>query len=85
MRFCVAIVAVLLASCTEFPALDGTISEGARLKPYPRLVALDGILLNGSTEGSQVSEYGTEADKIAGRIAALQRRASALRAVNFDG
>jgi len=28
---------LILAACADTPALDGTVSEAARLAPYPRL------------------------------------------------
>ncbi|ARU01396.1 hypothetical protein [Yoonia vestfoldensis] len=61
---------ILLSACADIPALDGTVTEAARNAPYPRLAPLQ----------DQPLPMTQTADHMDDRLAALQRRAIALRA-----
>jgi hypothetical protein len=61
-----------LMGCADIPALDGTISDAARNAPYPELTPIPP-----APAPASVTE-----DTLAPRIAALQQRARALRAVD---
>ncbi|WP_019955614.1 hypothetical protein [Yoonia vestfoldensis] len=63
---------LILAACADIPALEGTVTEAARSAPYPRLAPL----------ADQPALITTETDGMDDRIAALQRRAAALRAID---
>jgi hypothetical protein len=65
---------LILAACADIPALDGTLSDTARLAPYPRLAPLEDL----------PAPVMTEADGMENRLAALQRRAATLRAIDPD-
>jgi hypothetical protein len=59
----------VLAACADVPALEGTVSDAARNAPYPALVPLVDL-------PTPVTAQTADMDA---RIAALQRRAAALR------
>lgn len=63
---------LILAACADIPALDGTVTEAARNAPYPRLAPLE----------DQPAPIIAEMDGMDDRLAALQRRAAALRAID---
>ena len=65
---------LILAACADTPALDGRVCEAARLAPYPRLAPLEDL----------PASVMTETDCMGDRLAALQRRAAALRAIDPD-
>lgn len=65
---------LILAACADIPALDGTVSEAARIAPYPRLAPL----------ADQPAPVTDETDGMDDRLAALQRRVAALRAIDPD-
>ncbi len=60
--------------CSDFPELSGTISAADKAADFPELVNLDGLL---SRQPIQRSDVG--GDDLASRIAALNRKANALR------
>ncbi|PRY79767.1 hypothetical protein CLV80_102415 [Yoonia maritima] len=62
-----------LAACTEFPALDGSISDTARDAPYPTVSSLPDITSNNVPNDVQMAT----------RVAALQARAERLRRINI--
>ena len=59
----------ILSACADIPALDGTLSDAAQAAPYPQLLPL-------GDAPAPVVQDDTAFD---GRVAALQRRADALR------
>jgi hypothetical protein len=63
---------MILAACADVPALEGTVTEAARNAPYPRLAPLQ----------NQPDPITVDSGGMAARIAALQRRAEALRAID---
>lgn len=65
-----------LAGCTDFPALDGTISPALQNAPYPDLVPLSPIVAQAGA-----ADYGgaSAAADLAPRLAALRARAAGLR------
>ena len=70
MRYALPFALILaLTACADIPALDGTLSEAARAAPYPRLLPLE------PAPAPALSDDGGLAE----RVAALQRRADALR------
>lgn len=71
MRYALPIL-FLLAACADIPALDGTLSDAARAAPYPRLLPL----------GDTPAPMTLEDSAMDARVAALQRRADALRQIN---
>lgn len=76
MRLAPTIAALILAGCTTFPELDGTVDPSLRGAPYPDLVPLSGLLAQadaGTNRGPEI-----EAD-MTSRIAALRARAAGLR------
>ena len=68
----------LLAGCSTFPQLDDRISPAAEAAPYPDLVALAPILA--AADGAA----GRSPPVLAGRLAALRARATALRGPVVD-
>lgn len=62
-------VILVLAGCADIPPLDGTLSAAAQAAPYPRLMPLDDIAAAPVIDNTDMDV----------RIAALQRRAAALR------
>ncbi len=73
MRFLI-ITLLCLSACTQFPELEGTISDAARDAPYPKL--------------SQVPiappVSGIEQEILQDRIAALQSRAARIRQIDIS-
>lgn len=63
----------VLAACADIPPLDGTLSAAAQAAPYPRLMPLDDVAAAPTPDNSEMDS----------RIAALQRRATALRATDM--
>lgn len=64
---------VLIAACTPFPALEGTISESARAAPYPVLSPLPPL--------PQASD--AEVTDLQARAAALRARAARIRQIDI--
>lgn len=68
------------AGCTQFPALDDTVTAQAAEAPYPALVPLDPLLIEtrentGSESVSQEQTLKARADALRARAAALQAEA----------
>ncbi len=63
----------LLAACTPFPELTGTISDSARAAPYPVLTPLPTL----------PTATGEDADQLAARAAALRARAAQIRQIDI--
>ncbi|RKF16527.1 hypothetical protein D6850_02965 [Roseovarius spongiae] len=76
----VLFLALMLSACTQFPQLDGTVSEEVRRAPYPDLVPL-GTLDMRATTGRLTPETGA---RIEARIARLRARAARLRGTVID-
>ncbi|WP_439156059.1 hypothetical protein [Yoonia sp.] len=60
---------ICLTACTQFPVLEGTISDAARSAPYPRLTPLPALPPESDMDDAAIQA----------RIAALQARAALLR------
>ncbi len=77
MRLALAFaVLASLASCAEFPALEGTISPEQANAPYPALVPLTPLIAQ--VGASQSGAENTQSE-LAPRVAALRARAADLR------
>lgn len=75
-----ALTAALLAGCTGFPRLDGTISAHARRADYPRLAPIDQLIAGADDQQiTDVTIGGLQA-----RIAGLRARAARLRGPVVD-
>ncbi len=66
------------AGCTQFPALDDTVTPQATEAPYPALVPLDPLQVE--TQGNTGSVSGTQEQALKARADALRARAAALQA-----
>ena len=71
MRFVLALF--LLAACTPYPELTGTISDTARAAPYPVLTPLPPL----------PTATGEDADRLTARAAALRARADQIRQIDI--
>lgn len=78
--FCAALSASLMG-CTQFPALDGAITEHGQNAKFPKLVPVGTLLAQ--TAPSAVSPEQTVTGLNA-RVAALQNRATRLRGSVID-
>lgn len=78
MRRLVPLLALSLAACTQFPELDARLTEADRTAPYPALVPLAPLLAR-----ADAASAAPVAD-LAGRLAALNARAAALRGPVID-
>ena len=67
---------LLLAACTEFPALEGTVPPAQANAPFPALVPLAPLVAQAETP--QTDAAGAEA-ALAPRLSALRARAARLR------
>lgn len=76
MRMAPILIALTLASCTEFPALDGTIDPGLANAPYPALVPLGPVL---AQAGEGASGAALVEQALPPRLASLRARANGLR------
>ncbi|MEN8841513.1 MAG: hypothetical protein ABF254_04860 [Octadecabacter sp.] len=78
MRFAFALFALLAAlpACTEFPELDGTVSQAQADAPFPDLVPLAPLLaqVNASSSAAEIANTNIDA-----RLANLRARAARLR------
>lgn len=76
MRLAPILLAVLLAACTEFPALEGTIDPSLANAPYPSLVPLGPVLAQAgaSDRGAALVEQA-----LSPRLTNLRARADGLR------
>lgn len=77
MIFRSLLVFTLLAGCTDFPALEGTVSPAARNADYPTLVSIEPMLQ--AAEAARLSPGATPAGDLNSRLARLRARARALR------
>jgi hypothetical protein len=68
--------AALLAACTQFPALDDSVSAQTRAAPYPDLVPLE--RLTSQVPSPRADASATEA-ALNARLARLRARAAGLR------
>lgn len=91
MKYPVALLALLLVGCSDFPRLGGTISPSARQGPPPRIVPIDGLILSaiGPARTGQpqnpADALSAVTDTMDARIAALKARAAILRGQPVDG
>ncbi len=69
MRIAIVMICGLTA-CTQFPALDGTISDAARDAPYPQLTPIPSF---------PQSNVDTAENELQARLAVLNARAERLR------
>ena len=71
-----------VAGCTQFPALDRTITPQMEAAPYPDLVPLEPLL-------AQLQSTGTDPEatqaQLTARVDALRRRAARLRGSVLSG
>lgn len=71
---------LLLGGCTEFPDMNGRLDEADAAQPYPALVPVEGLLA-----GTQAPAIRPETQaRLEDRVAALERRAAALRDSGLD-
>lgn len=70
LLFCV------LSGCTQFPQLDGKVSDDVADLGFPKLVPLNDILADPGLDAAEQIEV---TDTLLGRVAALQARAAGLR------
>ena len=81
--FCSLSLALLaLSACTQFPALDRTITPAIENADYPALVSLDPLLASATT--GRVDAVQTEA-ALNARVARLRARAARLRGSVLSG
>lgn len=73
---------VLMAACTQFPALDRTITPELAAAEYPALVPLGPVLAAARTPGVDPVQSTAAID---GRVAALRARAARLRGAVLSG
>ena len=73
-RAALFLFAAVLAGCTAFPELDGTASPEAQRAPFPRIVPVDQAL----APAAETAVTGATVSTLAGRAAALRRRAGRL-------
>ncbi|KEJ89269.1 hypothetical protein [Sulfitobacter donghicola] len=72
----------LLGACTQFPALDHTISPELANADYPELVPLQPVLAAAQNSRVEPVQAGAAID---GRVAALKARAARLRGSVLTG
>ncbi len=75
-------IALLLSACTQFPALDKTITPALEASDYPALVPIEPLLAD-ATAG-QIDAAQTEA-ALSARVARLRARAASLRGSVLTG
>lgn len=80
--FLALIAAAGLAACTEFPALERTLTPALEAAPYPELVPLDPLLAQ--ARAGQVDAVQTETT-LEARVARLRARAARLRGPVISG
>ncbi|UWR23523.1 hypothetical protein [Sulfitobacter sp. S190] len=77
MRIVIALcLCAALPACTQFPALDQTVTPALENADYATLVPLDPVLAQARTPGRAPEAINARLD---GRIAALNARAARLR------
>ncbi|MEH6646519.1 hypothetical protein [Sulfitobacter sp.] len=72
----------LLGACTQFPALDRTITPALDAAGYPALVPLDPVLASAKATGVEPVQATAAIDA---RVAALKSRATGLRGSVLSG
>ena len=81
MRFIALILPLALVSCTQFPELDGAVSDAGKDAKYPKLLPVDTLLAQSNLTGPSPEEA---ASTLSARLAALQNRAAQLRGSVVD-
>jgi hypothetical protein len=76
------ILLCLAAGCTQFPALDRTLTPELQDADYPELVPLGPVLASAQRSGADPARQNTAIDS---RVAALQARAARLRGSVLNG
>ena len=71
-----------VAACTQFPALDGTISPELENADFPDLVPIEPLLAGAAPVVANPVET---TETLSARVAALRGRAEALRRRNING
>jgi hypothetical protein len=72
----------LVAGCTQFPALDRTLTPALEAAPYPALVPLGPVLAAAQRTGLDPQQANAALDA---RVAALKSRAARLRGSVLSG
>jgi hypothetical protein len=72
----------LLGACTQFPALDRTITPALEAADFPALVPLDPVLASARATGVEPVQATAAIDA---RVAALRSRAAGLRGSVLSG
>ena len=81
MRFIALILPLALVACTQFPELDGAVSDAGKDAKYPKLLPVDTLLAQSNSAGPSPEET---ASTLSARLAALQNRAAQLRSSVLD-
>ena len=76
------VLALSLAACAQFPALDGTVPPSAQAASYPTLVPLEPLLAG--IEATSTDPVATSSS-VNARVARLKNRAAQLRQTVIDG
>lgn len=71
---------LMLTGCTDFPDMNGRLTEADADQPYPALVPADEILAGTRDPAIQPDTQ----SRLDARVAALEQRAAGLRATNLD-
>ena len=80
--FILMAVLTLVGACTQFPALDRTVTPELETAAYPNLVPLAPVLAAANAGGVEPQQAGAAID---GRVAALKTRAARLRGSVLSG
>lgn len=78
------IIFAFCASCSQFPALEGTIGAAARDAPYPALTPLAQLLARADAAAAGPAAFSSDPALLAARLRDLRRRAAALRGPVID-
>ena len=81
MRLIAFILPLALMACTQFPELDGVVSDAGKNAKYPKLRPINTLLAQTASTGPSAEETISTIDA---RIAALQNRAAALQGAVVD-
>ena len=76
-RFTIALMLASLlaaAGCSDFPQLDGVVSERARAADYPRILPLDQLLSGARGTGSGLGTLPARLSNLRGRAYAMRSR-----------
>ena len=77
LRFHILLVFAFLAACTDFPQLDGVITDQARQSDYPGLQPVDALLARADDPAGY--DAAKEIEALRARAKLLQSRAGILR------